>query len=103
MMDQGLAGQAMAEQPMAPQGAPVMGMGAPAQGGGGSDQELVSQIVQLLLDGVDPQELLDNGVPQELLEQAMQIALEQTGGAPQNGPQAPQGPTTDAGLAATAY
>jgi hypothetical protein len=96
MMDEGLAGQSMAQQPMAPQEAPGMGMGAPAQG---SDQELISQIVQLLLDGVDPQELLDKGVPQELIEQAMQIALEQTGGAPQ----APQAPATDAGLAATAY
>jgi hypothetical protein len=106
MMDEGLAGQAMGQQPQAPQRA--QGMGGAPQGGApqspqGNDQELISQIVQLLLDGVDPQELLENGVPQELLEQAMQIALEKSGGAPQGGPQAPQGPATDAGLAATAY
>jgi hypothetical protein len=106
MMDEGLAGQAMA-----PQGPAGMGMGGPPSGmqGGapqspqGNEQELINQIVQLLLDGVDPQELLDNGVPQELLEQAMQIALAQTDGGSQGGPQAPQGPATDAGLAATAY
>jgi hypothetical protein len=106
MMDEGLAGQAMGQQPQAPQ--QPQGMNGSPQGGAsqspqGNDQELISQIVQLLLDGVDPQELLENGVPQELLEQAMQIALEKSGGTPQGGPQAPQGPTTDAGLAATAY
>jgi hypothetical protein len=107
MMDEGLAGQAMGQQPQAPQRAQGMG-GPPPQGGAmqspqGGDEEIISQIVQLLLDGVDPQELLENGVPQELLEQAMQIALEKSGGAPQGASQAPQGPATDAGLAATAY
>lgn len=93
-MEQGLAAQSMA--------GPGMGM-PPAGGmGGEGDQALVSQIVQLLLDGVDPEELLQNGVPPELLEEAMQIALQQTGGGAQGEPMMAE-PTTDAGLAATAY
>lgn len=95
-MEEGLAEQMM----MAQQGSEVP-QGAAGMGGQG-DQALVEQIVQLLLDGVDPEELLQNGVPQDLLEQAMQIVLQQTGGG---GPQEPMmvEPMTDAGLAATAY
>lgn len=97
-MDQGLAAQA------APTGAPAMpqqGMEDPAMMAA-DEQQLIQQIVELLMSGVSPEELLAEGVPQELLEQAMQIAMQSMGGAPA-GPQEPIPPSTDAGLAATAY
>ena len=43
----------------------------------------VEEIVQMLMQGVDPRELLKKGVPQELLMQAMQIMKEQM--QPQSG------------------
>ena len=97
-MDQGLAAQA------APTGAPAMpqqGMGGPEMGGP-DEQQLIDQLVELLMSGISPEELLAEGVPPELLEAAMQIAMQAMGGAPQGMPE--QGPpATDAGLAATAY
>jgi len=71
MMDQGLAQQsAMAGQ---------QGMQAEAQQAGGqSDQEqimqLVAQLVELLKQGVTPQQLEEQGVPKELIQMAMEAA-----------------------------
>lgn len=109
MMEQGLAMQSMggggmpaAADPLTPQG------GA----GGSNEQALVDELVRLLLEGVSPEELIQQGVPQELVEQAMAIAISQSGGGagmPPPGPEAMGGPAappaTEAGmgLAASGY
>ena len=63
--------------------------------GGGMDpqqQELIKQVIQMLMQGADPQELVDKGVPPQIVQMAIQIIQEQQGGqgmAPQGA--APQG------------
>ena len=67
------------------------------QGGGmGQVMPTVEEIIQLLMEGVDPQKLLEMGIPEELLMQALQV-LEQQAGAAAGGQ--PQGPPAGAGLA----
>jgi len=60
------------------------------------DQEraMIDEIKQMLLQGMDPQEMVQQGIPQELIQIAIQ-ELEQEMG-PQ-GQQAPQEPVTQAG------
>jgi len=53
------------------QGLAGMGVG-PDQG-----QEMVQEVMQMLMQGVSPEELLQMGVPQEVLEMAMQMLNEQ--------------------------
>jgi hypothetical protein len=71
-------------------------MVGPAAGGAGQ-LPTVEEVIQLLMQGIDPQELLQMGIPEELLLQALQI-LEQQAGAAGGGAQ-PMGPPADAGLA----
>jgi hypothetical protein len=75
------------------------GTAAPAAGavGKGGIKVTVEEVVQLLMKGVQPQELVDAGVPLELIEKAVAIIKQQMqaqGGqapAPQGGqPAAPQ-------------
>ena len=66
---QGLAAQAMQQE---------------AQGQG--QMPTVEQIIQLLMEGRTPEELIQAGVPQELVEQAMMI-IQQEMQAQQQAPQ----------------
>ncbi len=49
---------------------------AAAQGAGGIGQQpvTVEELVELLLQGITPEELVNAGVPQQLVEQAMAMA-----------------------------
>lgn len=73
---------------------------APAQAQGqqqGPDMEMIDQIIQLLMEGADPEELVKQGIPPELIMQAIdileqQLAAQGQGQAPQQAPAAPSGP-----------
>lgn len=58
---------------------------AAAQGAGGMGQQpvTVEELVELLLQGITPEELVNAGVPQQLVEQAMAMAQQM---AAQQGP-----------------
>jgi len=71
MMEQGLA----AQQGGQPQ------MGQPQQQGGDMEA-MLQQVVQLLMQGVDPEELLKQGVPMEIVKQAIQMVMAQQRQAP---------------------
>ena len=79
-MDQGLA------QSMAPQ-----------QGMDGDRQAMVQQVVAMLMEGMDPEELLQQGVPMDVIEEAISILLAQEQGMSN----AQAAPATEAGLAMT--
>ena len=51
-------------------------MGVPSQGGG--SQMTVQQVVEAIMDGIDPEELAQMGVPQAVIDQAMMKIMEQT-------------------------
>ena len=51
-------------------------MGVPSQGGG--SQMTVQQVVEAIMNGVDPEELMAMGVPQAVIDQAMMKIMEQT-------------------------
>ena len=52
----------------------------------------LEQVVEALLNGVDPEELLKQGVPIELLKQAAELILAQTqGNTPTQAPMTPGG------------
>ena len=73
-MDGGLAAQ-MAQQEM-----------------GNTASMTLEQVVEALLNGADPEELLQQGVPIELLKQAAELILAQTqGGTPAQTPMTPGG------------
>ena len=73
-MDGGLAAQ-MAQQEM-----------------GNTTSMTLEQVVEALLNGADPEELLQQGVPIELLKQAAELILAQTqGGTPAQAPMTPGG------------
>lgn len=75
------------------------GLAASAQ----SQNELIAKVIELLLQGVSPEEILQQGVPESILQQAMEIVLsQQGGGAPAQDPQMAAPPQTESGLAATA-
>ena len=62
------------------------------QGMGNTTSITLEQVVEALLNGVDPEELLKQGVPIELLKQAAELILAQTqGGTPTQGPMTPGG------------
>lgn len=41
----------------------------------GGQEEMVQQIVQLLMQGVDPEELVQQGVPVEAIKEAIQLIM----------------------------
>lgn len=104
-MDEGLAAQAMMGGPSGLGGSSTGAEQLPRGVGTASEQDMLDSIIELLLDGVDPEELLQNGVPIELIEQAMQVILQQHGQAGRQPEMEPgrEQPMTDSGLAATAY
>ena len=62
------------------------------QGMGNTTSITLEQVVEALLNGVDPEELLKQGVPIELLKQAAELILAQTqGGTPTQTPTTPTG------------
>ena len=67
--------------------------GLAAQAGQGQDaaMQAISQIVELLMQGVTPEELLQQGVPQELVMKAIEIMKAQQAQQQQMAP-APQDP-----------
>ena len=94
MMNQGLAAQSAEEQME-----PNEGQQVPAQGQVSQEdvEEVVEQVVQLLKQGVPPEELLKKGVPMEIIKQAIQIIqAQQKQSANNNTP-----PQTEGGLAMT--
>ena len=72
-----------------------------ASGTGSNKPVTVEELVQLLMSGITPQQLVEAGVPQELVQQAMAMAkqMSQTAAGPVG-----QGgvPMSDDGLAAQA-
>jgi hypothetical protein len=50
----------------------------------------VEEVIQLLMEGMDPQQLLEMGVPEELLMQALQILEQQMQQQPSQPQQQPQ-------------
>lgn len=79
-MEQGLAEQLAGPQQM-----------------GGDMQAMVDQVVQMLMQGVDPQQLVEQGVPMEVVAMAVEIVLAQE----QQMGNMQQAPQTEAGLAMT--
>lgn len=64
-----------------------------------TQQVSVEQVLEMLMQGADPEQLLKQGIPMEIIEQALQIIMQQQ----QQGQQAPQQPAqTEAGLAMSA-
>lgn len=84
MEEQGLAQQAVGPQ----QG---MGQGNRQQ----EMQQLVIQVMQLLQQGITPEELLKEGVPQQIIDVAMQLLQQQSGQGMEEQPM----PTEEQGLA----
>ncbi len=70
--------------------------GSVAQPQQGDQEALLQEIIQLLMKGVSPDELVAQGVPQELVAKAVQIVLAEQEQAPVE-----QVPSTPSGLAAT--
>jgi hypothetical protein len=92
-MEQGLAVQSV-EAPMQPQ--------APQQSDQGmssttSPQQMVEQVVMMLMEGVDPENLLQQGVPMEIIQAAIEIIMAQE----QQQQVQQSAPSTEAGLAMT--
>ena len=59
---------------------------------GGTTSMTLEQVVEALLNGADPEELLQQGVPIELLKQAAELILSQAqGGTPTQAPVTPGG------------
>lgn len=62
--------------------------GLSASATGGQDpkmQELLMQVIQLLQQGVSPEEIINMGVPQEIVEYAMQMAQQGQPTGPEQG------------------
>ncbi len=96
MMGQGLAAQGqMAEERME---APQQEMAEQQQGGGESQQEMVQQVAQMLMQGVSPEELIKQGVPEQVIMMAIEMLKQQMAQQGQTPEPAPQGQ----GLAAMA-
>lgn len=71
------------------QGLAASGMG---QGGG---QMTVDQVVQAIMQGANPDELLQMGVPQQVIDEAMKILMAQTQPPAQEGLAGMQVPQND--------
>ena len=72
--------------------------GAPAQqmapqGGGQEQMAMIEQIIEMLMQGVDPEELIKQGIPPELIMAAIDMLEQQLAaqGQQQAAQQAPQG------------
>jgi len=75
-----------------------MGQGLAAQRAGqGSPEQMIQQVVQLLMEGVDPEQLVQQGVPIEVIQAAIEIIMAQEQQAQNNA----SAPVTQGGLAAT--
>ena len=53
------------------------GRGMRQQQQGGGQMPTLGEVIQLLVQGADPQELLSMGIPEELLMQALQVIEQQ--------------------------
>ena len=69
----------------------MMGTGLAATGMNEQRDEMLQQVVQLLMQGASPDELLQMGVPQALIDEAMAIISAQQGSV--------NGPVQNSGLA----
>lgn len=75
-----------------------MEQGLAAQQGAGQASGIALQdVVNMLMQGVDPEQLLQQGVPMELIREAIQLIMAQE----QQAQAASTPPSTDAGLAAS--
>lgn len=63
--------------------------------GQGSSEQMIQQTVQMLLQGVNPDELLKQGVPMEVIKEAIEILLAQE----QQEQVVNSAPSTESGLA----
>lgn len=61
----------------------------------GNPEQMIQEVVQMLMQGADPDELLKRGVPMEILQAAIEIVLAQEQQV--QGNQVP--PATESGLA----
>jgi hypothetical protein len=75
----------MNEDSLAQQGMPQP-IGSPV---GGIDPRLLEQVMALLQQGVTPEELMAQGVPPEVISAAIDMLMQQGGGAQQPEPMAP--------------
>jgi hypothetical protein len=88
------AGGPQGQAPMGGGMGPGMGQGP---GGGAQEQReqiiaLLKEVIQLLLQGVSPEELIKKGVPREIVEKAIQIIQQQQAqGGAGGGQPMPQG------------
>ena len=106
-MNQGLGAMAMEDQGMED---PRMGGGMEPsmepgmEGGGGIPPDVVEDVVQLLLQGATPQDLINGGIPPEVIEAAIAIleAQQQEAGLPQEMGPPPQ-EVMGQGLASQAF
>ena len=64
--------------------------GLAQQGAQAQQQQMLDQIVQMLMQGMSPEELQAQGVPAQLIQMAMQI-VEQQQGQMQHQGQVPEG------------
>ena len=66
-------------------------------GGQGNPDQMIQQVVQMLMQGANPEELLQQGVPMEIIQAAIEIIM-----AEQSQQEAAQAPAaTPTGLAMT--
>ena len=64
-----------------PQG--LAGMSAGQSQGTGEQMPTVEQVIDMLMQGASPEELVEMGIPEELIMQAMQMLQSQPEQAPQ--------------------
>ena len=69
----------------------MMGTGLAATGMNEQKDEMLQQVVQLLMQGASPAELLQMGVPQSVIDEAMAVISAQSGSV--------NGPVQNSGLA----
>ena len=82
-----------AQQYSAESGVPQEGTGMPT----------VDELIQLLINGITPQQLIEAGVPQQLVDQAIAMLNQQAPAAPTQGAMGQGGmPMGDDGLASQA-
>ena len=78
---------------LAQQMAGVPAQQMPPQGGGQEQMAMIEQIIEMLMQGVDPEELIQQGIPPELIMQAIDMLEQQLAqqGQAQSQQQGPQG------------
>lgn len=72
-------------------------MGLAQQGVQGQEEQMLMQVVQMLMQGMSPEELQAQGVPPQVIQMAMQIVQQEMAKQQQGNPQQPQGPQGLAG------